>query len=187
MAALSRRRQPALSWWYGNISEFRNELLQYLIMKNVPAEHHCDLVAYFFRTSFRLLRSGGCLGLIATNTDISGDTREGGLGPILGAGGTIFRAVHRLKWPESSGSCSVIHIANGSPAGLAELDARSVKRISAYLVEGNNDASPAPLAQNPYYSLGSKIYGQGFLLMTTIRRRPPYPVRKDSSYATGSI
>lgn len=58
---------------------------------------------------------------------------------------------------------SVIHIANGSPAGLAELDARSVKRISAYLVEGNNDASPAPLAQNPYYSLGSKIYGQGFL------------------------
>ena len=90
---------------------------QYLIMRNVPAEHHCDLVAYFFRTAFRLLRSGGCLGLIATNTISQGDTREGGLAPILGAGGSIIRAVRRLRWPgEAAVVVSVVHIPQGPPA-----------------------------------------------------------------------
>jgi hypothetical protein len=85
---------------------FGMSYFQYLIMKNVPAEHHCDLVAYFFRTSFRLLRSGGCLGLIATNTISQGDTREGGLGPILGAGGHhLPRGSSSKMARRGSGSC----------------------------------------------------------------------------------
>ncbi len=47
-----------------------------------PCEHLCDLVAYFFRRSFELLRAGGTFGLIATNTIAQGDTREGGLRTI---------------------------------------------------------------------------------------------------------
>src|SRR5262249_25572356 len=64
-----------------------------------PCEHHCDLVAYFFRRAFDLLRQGGCLGLIATNTIAQGDTREGGLLTILKAGGNIYSAKRRYKWP----------------------------------------------------------------------------------------
>ena len=141
---------------------------QYLIMRNVPAEHHCDLVAYFFRTAFRLLRSGGCLGLIATNTISQGDTREGGLAPILGAGGSIIRAVRRLRWPgEAAVVVSVVHILKGPSTKPAELNGARADRISAYLVQGEHDSSPAPLAGNPYFSLGSKIYGQGFLFDDT--------------------
>lgn len=141
---------------------------QYLTMRNAPAEHHCDLVAYFFRTAFRLLRSGGCLGLIATNTISQGDTREGGLAPILGAGGSIIRAVRRLRWPgEAAVVVSVVHILKGPSTKPAELNGARAGRISAYLVQGEHDSSPAPLAGNPYFSLGSKIYGQGFLFDDT--------------------
>ena len=137
---------------------------QYLVMKNASAQHHCDLVAYFFRRGFQLVREGGCIGLIATNTISQGDTREGGLTAILGNGGSISRAVRRLRWPgEAAVVVSVAHIVKGALAGKAELDGRRVRRISAYLVEGDADFSPASLARNPYFSLGSKIYGQGFL------------------------
>src|SRR5258706_202823 len=52
---------------------------QWLTAQYPPSEHHCDLVAYFLRRSFHLLRRGGCFGLLATNTVAQGDTREGGL------------------------------------------------------------------------------------------------------------
>ena len=45
----------------------------------------------------------------------------------------------------------------------AALDYRPVSRISAYLVQGTLDESPYRLSENPYFSAGSKIYGQGFV------------------------
>jgi len=137
---------------------------QYLVGQNKPAEHHCDLVAYFFRTGFRLLRAHGVIGFLATNTIAQGDTREGGLAALLTAGGTISRAIKRLRWPgEAAVVVSVVHVMKGSFDGIPTLDARPVSRISAFLVDGEQDASPAKLSKNPYFSLGSKIYGQGFL------------------------
>jgi hypothetical protein len=50
------------------------------------AHGNADLVAHFFRQAFGLLRPGGCLGLIATNTIGQGDTRDTGLAAILAAG-----------------------------------------------------------------------------------------------------
>lgn len=137
---------------------------QYLVAQNKPAEHHCDLVAYFFRAGFRLARNQGVVGFIATNTIAQGDTREGGLAALLASGGTISRAVKRLKWPgEAAVVVSVVHVVKGNFAGARTLDGRLVSRISAFLVEGAQNSSPVPLAGNPYFSLGSKIYGQGFL------------------------
>jgi hypothetical protein len=58
---------------------------------------------------------------------------------------------------------SIVHIIKQHSPKVAFLDGKCVGRISAYLAEGINDNSPARLAQNPYFSLGAKIYGQGFL------------------------
>jgi hypothetical protein len=129
-----------------------------------PCEHHCDLVAYFFRRAFSLLRNGGTLGLIATNTVSQGDTREGGLREILQSGGRIYTALRRYRWPGPVAVVvSVVHVAKRITVSPSILDGKEVKRISAYLVNGQNDDSPARLSENPYFSLGSKIYGQGFL------------------------
>jgi hypothetical protein len=137
---------------------------QWLVTRFPPCEHHCDMVAYFFRRGFVLLRRGGTQGLIATNTIAQGDTREGGLAIILKEEGQIYAATRRQKWPgQVSVIVSVIHIGKGTSSSNCLLDGKKVSRISAYLVDGNSDASPSRLTANPYFSLGCKIYGQGFL------------------------
>ncbi|AFL89322.1 type I restriction-modification system methyltransferase subunit [Terriglobus roseus DSM 18391] len=129
-----------------------------------PAGHLCDLVGYFFRRSFSLLREGGCLGLIATNTIAQGDTREGSLLPILRSGGSIYAAQVRLRWPgEAAVIVSRLHVAKAFAVNPVLLNGSPVDRISAFLIAGDVDESPERLVGSPYFSLGSKIYGQGFL------------------------
>jgi hypothetical protein len=70
-------------------------------LKDIYAESHgnSDLVAFFFRRSFDLLRTGGTMGLIATNTIAQGDTRSTGLRFICNNRGLIYNATRRYKWP----------------------------------------------------------------------------------------
>jgi hypothetical protein len=127
------------------------------------AHGNADLVAHFFRRAFSLLRPGGVLGLIATNTIGQGDTRASGLAQILSHGGAIMRATRRLKWPgEAAVVVSVVHVVRGeTPAPV--LDGRRIRRISAYLVEGNLDTTPAPLVANSGKAFqGSIVLGMGF-------------------------
>jgi hypothetical protein len=148
-----------------NISETSGmPYFQWLVTAFAPCEHHCDLVAYFFRRSFSLLRPGGTLGLIATNTLAQGDTREGGLRILLREGGQIYSATRRFKWPGLAAVIvSVVHVAKRLLPLEPILDGKRVGRISAYLFDGATDESPARFKSNPYFSLGSKIYGQGFV------------------------
>jgi N-6 DNA Methylase len=127
------------------------------------AHGNADLVAHFFRRAFGLLRAGGVFGLIATNTIGQGDTRASGLTAILSHGGAILRAMRRLKWPgEAAVVVSVVHVAKGGALSPV-LDGRQVRRISAYLVEGDLDTSPAPLAANAGKAfVGSYVLGMGF-------------------------
>lgn len=123
-----------------------------------------DLVAHFLRRAYGLLRFGGVVGFIGTNTIGQGDTRATGLERILAAGGTTIRALRHLRWPgEAAVVVSVVHVIKGA-ARRAILDGRLVSRISAYLVEGALDNPPVPLVKNAKKAFaGSKIYGQGFL------------------------
>jgi hypothetical protein len=129
-----------------------------------PGAHgNADLVAHFFRRAFGLLRKDGTFGLIATNTIGQGDTRATGLTTILAQGGVIGHATRRLKWPgEAAVVVSVVHVRKGLEA-LPILDGRAARRISAYLVEGDLDVSPKPLAANARKAFeGSKLLGMGF-------------------------
>ncbi|MFN9835942.1 MAG: Eco57I restriction-modification methylase domain-containing protein, partial [Pseudanabaena sp.] len=82
-------------------------------LKVVYEESHgnSDLVAYFFRRAFTLLRQDGTLGLVTTNTISQGDTRSTGLRYICLHGGTIYNATRRHKWEGSAAVvASLIHI-----------------------------------------------------------------------------
>jgi hypothetical protein len=137
--------------------------LPWLQAMHEGAHGNSDLVAHFFRRAFGLLRRGGVFGLIATNTIGQGDTRASGLAPILSMGGAILRATRRRKWPgEAAVVVSVVHVVKAE-ARSPVLDERPVHRISAYLVEGNLDDSPAPLAANAGKAFqGSIVLGMGF-------------------------
>ena len=115
------------------------------------AHGNADLCAHFFRRAFGLLRRGGAFGLIATNTIRQGDTRESGLSRILADGGTITRAVSRHQWEgEAAVVVAQVFVQRGeiAEATVPILDGRPVRRISAYLMEGELDASPAALREN---------------------------------------
>ncbi|WP_294274114.1 DNA methyltransferase [uncultured Sphingomonas sp.] len=130
-----------------------------------PGAHgNADLAAHFFRRAYGLLRRGGAFGLIATNTIRQGDTRETGLARILAEGGTIFRAVSRYRWEgEAAVVVAQVFVAKGAASWTPVLDDKPVRRISAYLMEGDLDGSPAALRENAGKAFqGSNLLGMGF-------------------------
>ncbi len=161
------------------INGSREHYLDWLQTLHEGAHGNADLVAHFFRRAFALVRAEGCFGLIATNTIGQGDTRESGLRAVIAAGGTIARATRRLKWPgEAAVVVSVVHVARGDVVSPV-LDGRQVRRISAYLVEGALDASPARLAANAGKAfVGMYLLGLGFTFDddAVARNKPASPV-----------
>ena len=123
-----------------------------------------DLVAYFFRRAFSLVRDGGAFGLIATNTIGQGDTRMAGLSYIRRHHGWIFAAIKRMKWPgEAAVHVSVVHIKKGEPPNHYLLSGKSVPGISSFLVGSAQEADPRQLRSNSGQSLrGHVVLGMGF-------------------------
>ncbi|SNX73163.1 N-6 DNA methylase [Cereibacter ovatus] len=132
-----------------------------------PGSHgNADLVAHFFRHAFKLLRAGGALGLIATKTIGQGETRLSGLTIILEGQARISHAVRRLRWPgDAMVIVAVVHIVKTERLSSKPLlDGKAVSRISAYLVEGDLDASPHRLVANAGLAFqGSIPLGKGFI------------------------
>ncbi len=133
------------------------------------AGHLCDLVAYFFRRVFETLRDDGTAGLLATNTIAQGDTRVGGLSWICTHGGEIFAAERRLEWPgRAAVVVSSVSFIKGRCRRARVLDGEPAEQITAYLVRQGGHGIPARLpGRDRLFSLGSKIYGQGFLFDDT--------------------
>lgn len=144
------------------------DYFEFLTSMNPGAGHHCDMAAYFLRRAYGIIRAGGSLGLVATNTIAQGDTREGGIAWILRNKGSILRATCAYKWPgDAAVVVNIIHILKNAQVRNPTLNDRKISRISAFLIAGHHDETPKSVGINPYVSLGSKIYGQGFLFSDT--------------------
>ena len=144
----------------------RAGFLHWLKIISAGAHGNADLSAHFFRRAFTLLREGGTMGLIATNTIGQGDTRESGLRYMLQEkNGEIYSARRRVKWPgEAAVVVSTVHVSKGPTSDVSVvLDGRPVSRISAFVREGDFDDSPAVLQANKGIAFqGSIILGMGF-------------------------
>ena len=130
-----------------------------------PGSHgNADLSAHFFLRGYDLLRQGGALGFVATNTIRQGDTRESGLRALLARGATITRARRRLRWPgDAAVVVCVVTLVRGSSTVQPVLDGRPVTRISAFLEEGTRDEAPLPLEASKGLAFqGSILLGMGF-------------------------
>ncbi len=143
-------------------------------LRAAHSESHgnADLAAHFFRRAFSLLRNGGSLGLIATNTIAQGDTRSTGLRWICAHGGEIYDATRRLQWPGLAAVIvSVLHIHRGTWVRRRILDGADVSAISAFLAEGSTHEDPARLTENEDQSFqGSIVLGMGFTFDDTDKK-----------------
>lgn len=129
-----------------------------------------DLCAYFFLRAHGLLREGGSLGLLATNTIGQGATREVGLDQLVVDGFSIARAIRSEKWPVSSASLEYAAVW-GRKGALAEgathiCDGREVAKISTLLEpQGRVEGRPVQLAENAGIAFqGCIVLGKGFVL-----------------------
>jgi hypothetical protein len=149
-------------------------------LTNVPYTNgKSDLVAFFFRRAFDVLRGGGALGLVATKTIAEGDTRAAGLGPLcVHLDGHIYAARTRARWPGvASVQISVVHILKGEQPLNCWLNGREVDRITAYLFHAGRSDEPARLASNADLSFqGCNISGQGFLFADDTEGASPVSV-----------
>lgn len=124
-----------------------------------------DLVCYFFRRSFSLLRASGCMGLIATKSIAETSSRTVGLDPILSNGGEIYRAITSLPWPGAAAVIvSVVNIHNGEWQGARMLNGVKVPRINSSLSDNIDFSSAHRLKQGIEYSEGVKLYGKSFVI-----------------------
>lgn len=125
-----------------------------------------DLVVYFVRRIYGLLRPGGFTAFITTNSIKDGDIRKDSLEQVLAQGGIINFAVRGLKWPGRANLVvSLLAMHKGEWRGKRLLDGKEVPVISAYFEEYADEGNPFPLPENAnsVYE-GSKFQGDGFLL-----------------------
>jgi hypothetical protein len=125
-----------------------------------------DLVAFFLRRIFSLLRRNGFTAFITTNSIKDGDIRKDGLEQVIVGGGSINMAVRGIKWPGVANLVvSLISIHRGIWNALCSLDGKPVEMISSYFEDEGNAGDPCALIENNFKLFaGFDILGEGFLI-----------------------
>ena len=149
----------ALSGTYGH------EFCEYVKWEYDPAGLS-DLVAYFVRRIYNLLRSGGFTAFITTNSIKDGDIRKDGLEQVIAQGGAINMAVRGIKWPGIAKLVvSLVALHKGAWKGRRVLDGQDVQTINAYFEDSEVAGEPIVLLENTNKVFqGSIFLGDGFLL-----------------------
>jgi type I restriction-modification system DNA methylase subunit len=125
-----------------------------------------DLVVFFVRRIYSLLRPGGFTAFITTNSIKDGDIRKDGLEQVLAQGGAINMAVRGIKWPGLAKLVvSLVALHKGEWRGKRVLDGKDVPIISAYFEDSEDVGEPKALPENAdYVFMGSIPLGDGFIL-----------------------
>jgi hypothetical protein len=131
----------------------------------LPDGDKADLIAYFFRRVFLLLRERGAAGLLATSSISEGDTRTAALAWVRRNGGQIYRASKRETWPgEANVKIAKIHVIKNGHVSSVVLDEKGVPEINSFLTVGSTDDDPDSLTANAALCFeGFVPYGDGFV------------------------
>lgn len=132
-----------------------------------------DLVVFFLLRIYDLLRPGGFVALITTNSIKDGEIRVDGLEQVMKRGGSLNFAVSGTKWPGVANLyVSLFSLHKGPWENKPRmLDDRDVQFINPFF-EGYADAGkPMPIAQNAgrIYQ-GSVVLGDGFYISRDVAR-----------------
>ncbi len=126
-----------------------------------------DLVVYFLRRAFDLIKDKGMLALITTNSIKDGDLRLGGLDQVVRNNGNIVFAINGMKWPGIANlSVALLSIVKGEWQSKPRmLDGKHVSHISTHFDDIVDLAPPIEIHQNKerLYT-GIYYHGDGFLL-----------------------
>jgi hypothetical protein len=145
---------------------YGDDYLNFIKVNYEPSKGGLDLVVYFFRRIFTIIKARGFQSLISTNTIAQGDSRAAGLEYIQNSKGSINHAVKSMKWPGIAAvEVALVTITKGQWDGSFILAGKEVKTITPYLDDAQTVGIPFPLKQNEGKSFqGSIVLGKGFVL-----------------------
>ncbi len=125
-----------------------------------------DLVVFFVRRIFCLLKPNAFMAFITTNSIKDGDIRKDGLEQVFAQGGEINMAVRGVKWPGRANLVvSLVALHKGRRLGKPLLDGLPVSFISPFFESYRDEGEPLSLNENQKKSfVGSEWAGDGFLL-----------------------
>jgi hypothetical protein len=132
----------------------------------MPDGDKADLIAYFIRRLFSLLRGKGTAGLVTTSSIAEGDTRKAALVWVRQNDGQIYRAFKKEPWPGAANvDIARIHIAKGFSISPCVLEGEEVLEINSFLNAGSLDHEPFGLKANGDKCFeGFVPYGEGFVI-----------------------
>lgn len=145
---------------------YGDNILNYLKSNYEPSSGGLDLVTYFFRRIFTIIKECGFQSLISTNTIAQGDSRVGGLEFILNNGGVINFAIKTMRWPGLAAvEIALINIYKGNWQKPKYLSDKKVSTINSFLTSESFLSGPETIFGNQNISfIGSVINGNGFVL-----------------------
>ena len=125
-----------------------------------------DLVAFFVRRVYSLLRPGGFTAFITTNSIKDGDIRKDGLEQVVAQGGSINMAVRGIKWPgQANLVVSLVALHKGDWKGVRLVDGIHVSFISSFFEDTPEMGNPLLLQENLNQVFQGTIpLGDGFMI-----------------------
>ncbi len=125
-----------------------------------------DLVVYFLRRIFELLRPDGFTAFITTNSIKDGDIRKDGLETVAKQGGVINMAVRGIKWPGRANLVvSLVALHKGTWNGIRVLDGKTVPLITPFFETAQDAGQPLKLDESSRRAfIGYYWLGDGYLL-----------------------
>ena len=142
-----------------------------------------DLIAYFVRRIFSLVRKDGYCALLSTSALCKGDSRVVGLAPITTQGGAINFVIRKMKWPGRAAThISLFSIKKGIFHGVPMLDGLPASSISSYFSDDPiGEATLLPLIENAGQSfIGCNFNGDGFIVSEELAESY---IRQDDRYS----
>lgn len=146
---------------------FGEGYLHWLLFLWPHASLNADLCVFFFLRAAMLLKDGGSLCFLATDTIGQGDSARTGLLFLTEkAGFRIGRARSAFHWPgRATVVTALVALRKGEWPGKPFLDGRAVDRITAVLDEGDRWGDARTLKENVAINFqGSVLAGRGFVL-----------------------
>lgn len=134
----------------------------------------CDLVTFFLRRNYEIIKQGRFNAILTTNSIIDGKTREGGLDYILDKmEGSINFAVRSTRWPGTANVfVSLLGLVKSQWNGPRELDGKQVNYINSFFEDYKKIGDPYNLDQSKDQMFqGSIFLGDGFLLSYAERKK----------------
>ena len=156
---------PPYLWGQALSGKFGDNFCSYVRWQYSPAGLS-DLVVFFVKRIFSLVKTRGFAGLITTSTIREGDAREDGLASIVSSGGTFNMAIRSIRWPgRAQLLVSLISIHRGSWMRTCLLNGQYVDQINSALEPEVEGADPHSIRDNKSRIFqGSIFLGDGFLI-----------------------